>query len=400
MKERVVIIGSSITGFYLVNELVKNHFDGKITLIDEKGDYPYNTYPLSKEWMMDGDTMEPPLLKSKEFYEENGIDLRLNTKVSTINAEDQSVMTHLNETIPYDHLVIATGSKLRKLNLPGGDAEGVFYLRDFSDAKRIKQWAKNAENVVIIGSGFIGLELASTFSQLDKKVSIIQRSGKPLERILGAQVSDYFMKMHQSHHVNFFLNEETEKIVKDERGQVASVLTKSGTSIEADMVLIAVGVEPNISFEVDSLETDRGIIVNEFGETSLANVYAGGDVVMWPYRNKLIHVEHWETAWSQGISIARNILNKRSNQYSVVPYFWTDQYDETFEYLGNARAWDKMLNWGKMEEGKFAVAYVDENNYPLAILFANKFLKRKDVQEVLSKNQALDENSFDAVIGS
>ena len=109
MKERVVIIGSSITGFYLVNELVKNHFDGKITLIDEKGDYPYNTYPLSKEWMMDGDTMEPPLLKSKEFYEENGIDLRLNTKVSTINAEDQSVMTHLNETIPYDHLVIATG---------------------------------------------------------------------------------------------------------------------------------------------------------------------------------------------------------------------------------------------------------------------------------------------------
>lgn len=400
MKERVVIIGSSITGFYLVNELVKNHFDGKITLIDEKGDYPYNTYPLSKEWMMDGDTMEPPLLKSKEFYEENGIDLRLNTKVSTINAEDQSLITHLNETISYDHLVIATGSKLRTLNLPGGDAEGVFYLRDFSDAKRIKQWAKNAENVVIIGSGFIGLELASTFSQLDKKVSIIQRSGKPLERILGAQVSDYFMKMHQSHHVNFFLNEETEKIVKDERGQVASVLTKSGTSIEADMVLIAVGVEPNISFEVDSLETDRGIIVNEFGETSLANVYAGGDVVMWPYRNKLIHVEHWETAWSQGISIARNILNKRSNQYSVVPYFWTDQYDETFEYLGNARAWDKMLNWGKMEEGKFAVAYVDENNYPLAILFANKFLKRKDVQEVLSKNQALDENSFDAVIGS
>lgn len=400
MKERVVIIGSSITGFYLMNELVKNHFDGKITLIDEKGDYPYNTYPLSKEWMMDGDTMEPPLLKSKEFYEENGIDLRLNTKVSTINAEDQSVMTHLNETIPYDHLVIATGSKLRTLNLPGGDAEGVFYLRDFSDAKRIKQWAKNAENVVIIGSGFIGLELASTFSQLDKKVSIIQRSGKPLERILGAQVSDYFMKMHQSHHVNFFLNEETEKIVKDERGQVASVLTKSGTSIEADMVLIAVGVEPNISFEVDSLETDRGIIVNEFGETSLANVYAGGDVVMWPYRNKLIHVEHWETAWSQGISIARNILNKRSNQYSVVPYFWTDQYDETFEYLGNARAWDKMLTWGKMEEGKFAVAYVDENNYPLAILFANKFLKRKDVQEVLSKNQALDENSFDAVISS
>lgn len=398
MKERVVIIGSSITGFYLMNELVKNHFDGKITIIDKKEDYPYNTYPLSKEWMLDEDDMDPPLLKAKEFYEENKIDLRLNTKVNTINPQDQTVTTHFNETIPYDHLVIATGSKLRELNLPGEDAEGIFYLREFKDARKIKQWAKNSENIVIIGSGFIGLELASTFSQLGKKVSVIERSGKPLERILGEQVSDYFMKMHQSHGVKFFLNEETEKFVKDERGKVASVQTKSGKTIETDMVMIAVGVEPNLSFEVDSLETDRGIIVNEFGETSLANIYAGGDVVMWPYRNKLIHIEHWETAWSQGISIARNILNKQSSKYTVDPYFWTDQYDETFEYLGNARSWDKTLVSGKLDEGKFAVAYLDENNYPLAILFANKFRKRKEIRELLNKNQTLDESSFDNAI--
>ena len=206
------------------------------------------------------------------------------------------------------------------------------------------------------------------------------------------------MKMHQSHGVKFFLNEETEKFVKDERGKVASVQTKSGKTIETDMVMIAVGVEPNLSFEVDSLETDRGIIVNEFGETSLANIYAGGDVVMWPYRNKLIHIEHWETAWSQGISIARNILNKQSSKYTVDPYFWTDQYDETFEYLGNARSWDKTLVSGKLDEGKFAVAYLDENNYPLAILFANKFRKRKEIRELLNKNQALDESSFDNAI--
>ena len=398
MKERVVIIGSSITGFYLMNELVKNHFDGKITIIDKKEDYPYNTYPLSKEWMLDEDDMDPPLLKAKEFYEENKIDLRLNTKVNTINPQDQTVTTHFNETIPYDHLVIATGSKLRELNLPGEDAEGIFYLREFKDARKIKQWAKKSKNIVIIGSGFIGLELASTFSQLGKKVSVIERSGKPLERILGEQVSDYFMKMHQSHGVKFFLNEETEKFVKDERGKVASVQTKSGKTIETDMVMIAVGVEPNLSFEVDSLETDRGIIVNEFGETSLANIYAGGDVVMWPYRNKLIHIEHWETAWSQGISIARNILNKQSSKYTVDPYFWTDQYDETFEYLGNARSWDKTLVSGKLDEGKFAVAYLDENNYPLAILFANKFRKRKEIRELLNKNQALDESSFDNAI--
>lgn len=394
MKERVVIIGSSITGFYLMNELVKRNFAGKITIIDEKEDYPYNTYPLSKEWMLEEDNLKSPLLKDKEFYEENKIDLRLKTKVDFINHKDQSVTTHLNEIIPYDHLVIATGSRLRKLNLPGEDAEGIFYLRNFKDAQKIKEWAKKVEHVAIIGSGFIGLELASTFSQLGKKVSIIERSGKPLGKILGEQVSDYFVKMHQAHKVKFFFKEETEKFIQDETGKVAAVQTKSGKKIEAEMVLIAVGVEPNISFVVDSLETDRGIIVNEFGETSLANIYAGGDVAMWPYKNKLIHIEHWETAWSQGISIARNILNNKSSAYSVDPYFWTDQYDETFEYLGNARSWDKTLTWGELDEGKFAVAYLDENNYPLAILFANKFEKRKDIQEILNKNQTLDESSL------
>ncbi|HHU07296.1 MAG TPA: FAD-dependent oxidoreductase [Clostridiaceae bacterium] len=377
-----------------MNELVKNHFDGDITIIDKKGVYPYNTYPLSKEWMLEEDDMEPPLLKEKEYYAENNIDLRLNTKVDLINPEEQSVTTHLGETIYYDYLVIATGSKLRKLELFGDDAEGVFYLREFNDAKRIKQWAKDIENVVIIGSGFIGLELASTFSQLGKKVSIIEKFGKPLERILGEQVSDYFTKMHQSHNVSFFLNEETERLIKDEEGKIASVQTINGNNIKAEMVLVAVGVEPDVSVEIKSLDTDRGIIVNRFGETNLARIYAGGDVAMWPYKNKLIHVEHWETAWSQGISIARNILNEENSEYTVDPYFWTDQYDETFEYLGNARTWDKTLIRGKLNEGKFAVAYVDENNFPLAILFANKFEKRKNIQALLSKKQTLDESRF------
>ena len=176
MKDKVVIIGASITGFYAMNELVKNKFNGDITIIDKKDVYPYNTYPLSKEWMMDTDDMEPPLLKDKEFYKEHNINLKLNTKVDYINSKDKTIRTHLNETIPYDHLVIATGSKLREVKLSGDDAKGIFYLREFNDAKNIKQWAKNIENVVIIGTGFIGLELASTFSQLDKKVSVLVRS--------------------------------------------------------------------------------------------------------------------------------------------------------------------------------------------------------------------------------
>ncbi|TJX13100.1 hypothetical protein E9840_10795 [Tissierella creatinini] len=394
MKDKVVIIGASITGIYAMSELVKNKFNGDITIIDKKDVFPYNTYPLSKEWMMDMDNMEPPLLKDKDFYKKNNINLKLNTKVDFINYKEQTITTNLNETIPYDYLVIATGSKVRKVKISGDDAKGIYYLREFNDAKRIKEWAKNIENIVIIGAGFIGLELASTFTQLDKKVSVLIRSGKPLENILGEQVSEYFTKMHQSHNVNFVFDEETDEFIKDDKGNISHIRTKSGKSIKADMVIIAVGVEPNISFKVDSLDIDHGIIVNKYGETSLPNIYAGGDIVKWPYKNRLIHIEHWENAWGQGISIAKNILNKKSNEYSMEPYFWTDQYDESFEYLGYARTWDKTFVRGSLNEKKFAVAYVDNNNYPLAILFANKFEKRKDMEKLLANNQPLDEAEF------
>lgn len=397
MKPKVVIVGASITGFYVMDELIKKNFAGEITLIDKKDVYPYNPYPLSKEWLLDENETEPPLLQEKEFYEENNVDLRLNTEVRSIDASAQTVTTQHAEVIPYDHLVIATGSKLRKIKLPGDDAHGVFYLRAFAEAETIKQWAKDVENVAIIGAGFMGLELASTFSQAGKNVSVLVHSGRPLEKILGAQVSDHVVNMHQSHHVNFLFGEDTAKINKDEQGKVTSLLTTSGKTVQAEMVLISVGVEPELSFEIEGLEIDRAIVVNAYGETSLPNVYAGGDNALWPYQGHLIHVEHWETAWSQGVSIARNIIEARSNAYKVVPYFWTDQYDQTFEYLGNARTWDKTFVRGSLEERGFAVAYVDENKYPLAILFANKFAKRKDIRALLTRNEPLDEKKFSDV---
>lgn len=395
MKERVVIIGGSITGVYTTTALVRNGFEGHITLIDKKDVYPYNTYPLSKEWMQDMDKEDPPLLKEKEYYEENNIDLKLNTKVDSINWKDKTVTTDSNETISYDHLVIATGSKLRKISFPGDDAKGIFYLREYEDAKRIKEWAKDAKDLAIIGSGFIGLELVSTFNQLDKNVSVLVRSGKPLEKILGERVSDYFIDMHKSRGANFMFNEEAKEFIKNEDGNIKSILTKSGKNIKCDMVIIAVGVEPNISFQVDSLDLeDNTIIVNKYGETSLPNVYAGGDVVKWPYKDYLIHVEHWEIAWSQGKSIAKNIIKEKSNEYKVEPYFWTDQYDQSFEYLGNAQSWDKTFIRGSVKDGKFAVAYVDEKNYPRAILFVNSFEEREDIQKLLDKNEPLNEIKF------
>ena len=394
MREKVVIIGASITDFYAMNELVKQKFDGKITIMDEKEVYPYNTYPLSKEWMLDTEDTSPPLLKEKEFYEKNQIDLKLGTRAEHIDWKKQTVTTDKLETIPYDHLIIATGSKLRTVSLPGDGAKGVFYLREFKDAKIIKEWAKSAEHVAIIGTGFIGLELASTFRQTGKNVSVLVRSGKPLEKILGEEVSQYFVNMHESHGVEFLFDEETEEILSDDVGNVTALRLKSGKTLKTDMVMVAVGVEPNLSFRIEDLEMDGTIPVNEYGETALPHIYAGGDIVKWPYKGRLIHVEHWETAWSQGISIAKNILKARSHAYHVDPYFWTDQFDQTFEYLGNTRTWDKTFIRGSLDDRKFAVAYVDASDHLLAILFANKFEEREDMENLMRKDAPLDEARF------
>lgn len=395
MKEKVVIIGSSITGVYTATALVRGGFDGQITLIDKKDVFPYNTYPLSKEWMMDLNEKDPEFLKDKEYYEENNIELKLNTEVDSIDWEKKVVTTHDQETIPYDYLVIGTGSQLQKLSFPGDDAEGIFYLREYAHAKQIKEWAKEAKNIAIIGAGFIGLELVSSFTQLGKNVSILVRSGKPLENRLGSQVADYFIEMHKAHQANFMFNEEAKEFIKDEEGKLTALVTKSGNTIDCDMVIIATGVKPYISFEVDGLaQEDDTIIVNNFGETSLPDVYAGGDVVKWPYKDDLIHVEHWENAWSQGTSIAKNIIDKKSHEYNVIPYFWTDQYDQSFEYLGHASEWEKTFVRGSLKDGKFSVAYVDKNNYPLAILFANGAEEREDIEKLLSKNEPLDEAKF------
>lgn len=395
MEANIVIIGASITGVYTMSELIRNGYEGKITLIDQEATLPYNPYPLTKEWMQDMDLDNPPLLKKPEYYEKHNVDLRLNRKVTRVDSKNKQVILDNDESIAYSDLVIATGSKLRKMSLPNDDAQGVFYLRSFKEAQAIKAWVHKAEKVVIIGSGFIGLELAATFRQLDKSVTILSKSKNPLANVFGMEVSDYFVKMHQDHGVKFIFEAQAQSFEKDEAGQLKAVITQDNERIEADMVIIAIGVLPNLSFEIEDLETNRDtIVVNEYHETSLEHVYAGGDIVSFPYHNHLIHIEHWENAWNQGRSLAKNLINKRSNKFAVTPYFWTDQYDHNFEYLGNTRSWDKLLLRGSLSDGRFAVAYVDENQKPLAILFVNQIEERKTIQAILDKDEPLDTELF------
>lgn len=393
MKFDIVVVGGSTAGFYLVKTLRAKGYTGSIGLIDREDTLPYNRYKLSKTWLT-GKTLDAPIFKPESFFDENDIKLLLNTEVVAVDEDAKQVITTDQQTITYGQLVLAMGAESRHLQLPNDDAEGIFYLRSYHDAVKIKQWSQQVKDVVLIGAGFIGLELASSFRKLGLNVTVVENNQHPLGRVVGPQASEYFVKMHQEHDVNFVLGQGVTSFTHDEQHRVTGVVTDAGTTIPAQMVVVGVGAVPNTSIKADHLALGQNIVVNEYSETAVKDVYAVGDATIWPFQGEEIHVEHWEHAQSHGKNLAANLIQPHSQPYDVLPYFWTDQYDQTFEYLGHTTKWEQTFVRGDLDSGHFTIAYVDEQQVPLAILFANGHEQRDDVTELMSHRQPLDPERF------
>lgn len=393
MKFDIVVVGGSTAGFYLVKTLRAKGYTGSIGLIDREDTLPYNRYKLSKTWLT-GKTLDAPIFKPESFFDENDIKLLLNTEVVAVDEDAKQVITADQQTITYGQLVLAMGAESRHLQLPNDDAEGIFYLRSYHDAVKIKQWSQQVKDVVLIGAGFIGLELASSFRKLDLNVTVVEYDQHPLGRVVGPQASEYFVKMHQEHDVNFVLGQGVTSFTQDEQHRVTGVVTDAGTTIPAQMVVVGVGAIPNTSIKADHLTLGQNIVVNEYSETAVKDIYAVGDATIWPFQGEEIHVEHWEHAQSHGKNLAANLIQPHSQPYDVLPYFWTDQYDQTFEYLGHTTKWEQTFVRGDLDSGHFTIAYVDEQQVPLAILFANGHEQRDDVTELMSRRQPLDPERF------
>lgn len=393
MKFDIVVVGGSTAGFYLVKTLRAKGYTGSIGLIDREDTLPYNRYKLSKTWLT-GKTLDAPIFKPESFFDEIDIKLLLNTEVVAVDEDAKQVITADQQTITYGQLVLAMGAESRHLQLPNDDAEGIFYLRSYHDAVKIKQWSQQVKDVVLIGAGFIGLELASSFRKLGLNVTVVEYNQHPLGRVVGPQASEYFVKMHQEHDVNFVLGQGVTSFTHDEQHRVTGVVTDAGTTIPAQMVVVGVGAVPNTSIKADHLTLGQNIVVNEYSETAVKDIYAVGDATIWPFQGEEIHVEHWEHAQSHGKNLAANLIQPHSQPYDVLPYFWTDQYDQTFEYLGHTTKWEQTFVRGDLDSGHFTIAYVDEQRVPLAILFANGYEQRDDVTELMSRRQPLDPERF------
>jgi NADPH-dependent 2,4-dienoyl-CoA reductase/sulfur reductase-like enzyme/nitrite reductase/ring-hydroxylating ferredoxin subunit len=346
----VVIIGSGAAGVNVAETLRREGHTGRITMISGETELPYDKPNLSKDYMAGNAPVEWLPLYTQEHYDEQKIDLKLGITVTAIDIAAKQVTTSDGQGLAYDTLVLATGSSPRRLDVPG--AERAHYLRTRSDGETIVARAATAKRAVVVGSSFIGLEVAASLRQKGLAVVVVSPQSTPLEHILGPRVGSYIRSIHEKHGVEFRLGRGVASIKDD------AVVLDDGSEVHADLVVAGIGVVPDVELaRAAGLETGNGIIVDEFLETSAAGVFACGDVASWPDAGGAPHrIEHWVVAGRQGQSVARNILGKRQ-PFTAVPFFWSAHYDVVIGYVGHAPKWESVEIDGSLEANDATIAY-------------------------------------------
>src|ERR1700736_1664072 len=343
--ENVIIVGGGAAGNAAAEMLRREGYSGDVTMISADDAVPYDRPNLSKDFLAGTASEEWIPLRSMDFYREHEIELLLNTRVAAIDPRDKSVRLANGSHRKFDTLLLAMGAEPVKLKVPGADAPHVCYLRSQSDCRAIIAKADNAKRVVLVGASFIAMEVAAFLIQRKLQVHVVAPEAVPMETILGPQGGEYLHRLHERNGVVFHLQQSVVAI--DER----KVTLKDGHAIEADLVVIGIGVKPLIDLaERAGIKTDKGVSVNEYLETSIPQIFAAGDIARWPdpLTGDHIRVEHWVVAERQGQTAARNILGGRE-RFDAVPFFWTSQYDFTLNYVGHAEKWDKLDLDGSIE---------------------------------------------------
>ena len=351
--QKIVIIGGGAAGFAAAEMLRRQHFHGSIVMLSDDDASPVDRPNLSKDYLAGNAPEDWVPLRGDDFYVEQQIDLRLKTSVTGIDARNGEVALADGSKVAYDRLLLATGAEPVRLPLQGMDLPHVHTLRTLRDCRAIIARAATARRAVVMGASFIGLEVAASLRARNIEVHVVAPEKRPMERILGAQMGDFVRSLHEEHGVIFHLEDTATAI------DASRVTLKSGRSIDAELVVVGVGVRPRLTLaEKAGLAIDRGVKVNEYLETSVAGVFAAGDIARWPdpHSGAAIRVEHWVVAERQGQTAALNMLGARE-KFVAVPFFWSQHYDVPINYVGHAETWDELAVDGNIAARDCVVRY-------------------------------------------
>jgi 3-phenylpropionate/trans-cinnamate dioxygenase ferredoxin reductase subunit len=354
----VVIVGGGAAGSAAADTLRRDGFEGAITIISADDDAPYDRPNISKDYLAGTAPEEWIPLRERSVYDDQRIVLRLGTRATEIDTAKHTVRLSDGSSLPYDALLLATGASPVRLP-PHVDPLGrTMYLRTLADSRAIAAAAQHAGHAVVIGASFIGLEVAAALRARGLHIDVVAPEPRPLERILGPELGDVIQRIHEDHGVTFHLGTTAASI------EAEHVVLGSGERIAADMVVAGIGVRPELALARQAgLSVERGVVVNEFLETSAAGIYAAGDIAQWtdPASRTSRRIEHWVVAQRQGATVARNIIARFDGRpcepFAAVPFFWSAHYDTTISYVGHAESWDETVVVGDVRAGKMAVTY-------------------------------------------
>jgi NADPH-dependent 2,4-dienoyl-CoA reductase/sulfur reductase-like enzyme/nitrite reductase/ring-hydroxylating ferredoxin subunit len=359
---RIVIVGGGAAGFVAAEMLRRQEYSGSIVMLSNDSAPPVDRPNLSKDYLAGSAGEDWLPLRSEDFYADAKIDLRLKTEVTAIDTKARQVVLADGKTVPYDRLLLATGAEPVRLPIPGAGQPHVHILRSVEDSRAIIGLAKSARRAVVIGASFIGLEAAASLRAREIEVHVVGLEARPMEKVLGPQMGDFVRRLHEEHGVIFHLGDTVTSI----DGKRATL--KSGATLEADMVVVGVGVRPRLTLaEKAGLKIDKGVVVNAQLETSIPGIYAAGDIARWPdpHSGENIRVEHWVVAERQGQTAARNMLGQNET-FDAVPFFWSQHYDVPINYVGHAEAWDEIAVDGDIA-GKDCLVRYKRNGKVLAV---------------------------------
>jgi 3-phenylpropionate/trans-cinnamate dioxygenase ferredoxin reductase subunit len=381
-KKVYAIIGGGLAGFSAARTLRLEGFEGHIALFSQEPDAPYERPPLSKDRLRGEITEERVLLKLPNYYEDHAIDLRLEERVVRVDPSDRVLKLSGGSSVSYEKLLIATGAALRHIDVPGYDLDGILYLRTFRDCEQLRGLLQAHPRVLVVGTGFIGCEVAASARQLGCEVTLTGPE-LPLAHVLGTELSEIYAGYHRAKGVTLKIGVKSTAF--SGAGRVEKAVFSDGSTVDCDLVIVGIGVTPSTELVAEHVKIEDGIVTDEFCRTNVEDILAAGDVAnSWrPRLGSSARLEHFDNAQRQGEAAAKTMVGK-PEAFDTIPFFYSDQYEFSLIYRGMARSWDRVVIRGTPENGSFSAFYLKERKV-LAVCSVNRYAESVAAARVLDR---------------